>query len=107
MLDVLAYLAYETTPLERQRRADILREDLLHKLSKQQQEFVDFILKLYVRNGFKELGLDKLSTLIDMKYHSIDDAKRLLKMDAKQIRDFFLDFQHDLYNGPSVNAATA
>ena len=51
--------------------------------------------------------MDKLPTLIDMKYHSIDDAKRLLKMDAKQIRDFFLDFQHDLYNSPSVNAATA
>jgi type I restriction enzyme R subunit len=107
MLDVLSYLAYNTTPLDRQRRADIIRAEMETSATASQQEFADFILKLYVDNGFKELGMDKLPTLIDMKYHSIDDAKRLLKMDAKQIRDFFLDFQHDLYNSPSVNAATA
>ena len=75
--------------------------------TKSQQDFANFILKLYVDNGFKELGMDKLPTLIDMKYHSVSDARQTLGMDAKQIRDFFLDFQHELYNGPAVNAATA
>ena len=72
-----------------------------------QQDFVDFVMKMYVRNGFKELGMDKLGTLIDMKYHSISDAKSQLNMDPSQIRDFFLNVQHNLYNGPAVNAATA
>jgi hypothetical protein len=42
-----------------------------------------------------------------MKYHSTSDAKAQLNMDTLQIRNFFLDFQHNLYNGPAVNAATA
>jgi hypothetical protein len=64
--------------------------------------FVNFILSMYVRNGFKELGLDKLGTLIDMKYHSIADAKQQLKMDPREMRNFFLDLQKDLYNGEKV-----
>ncbi|MBR2083910.1 MAG: hypothetical protein IJ879_04720, partial [Muribaculaceae bacterium] len=107
LLDVLSYLAYNTTPLDRQRRADIIRTEMETSATKSQQDFADFILKLYVDNGFKELGMDKLPTLIDMKYHSVSDARQTLGMDAKQIRDFFLDFQHELYNGPAVNAATA
>ena len=107
MLDVLSYLAYNTTPLDRQRRADILRAEMKKSATVPQQDFVDFVMKMYVRNGFKELGDDKLGTLLDMKYHSIDDAKRLLNLDAKQMRSFFLDMQHELYNGPAVNAATA
>jgi type I restriction enzyme R subunit len=107
MLDVLSYLAYNTTTLDRQRRADILRAEMQKTATKSQQDFANFILKLYVDNGFKELDMDKLPTLIDMKYHSISDARQLLGMDPKQIRNFFLDFQHELYNGPGVNAATA
>jgi type I restriction enzyme R subunit len=102
MLDVLAYLAYETTPMERQRRADILREDMLKRLSRQQQDFVDFILQIYVRNGFKELGLVKLGTLIDMKYHSIADAKRQLQKDPVAMKYFFIGMQRELYNGHAV-----
>ena len=102
MLDVLSFLAYNTTPIDRQRRADVLREDMLKKVSKAQQEFANFILNMYVRNGFKELGMDKLGTLIDMKYHTISDAKRSLNMEPGQMRDFFLNMQHDLYNGASI-----
>ena len=102
MLDVLAFLAYETTPIERQRRAEILREDMLKKLSEQQQDFMNFVLDMYVRNGFKELGMEKLATLIDMKYHTIADAKRQLNMDVKEMRDLFLGMQKELYNGRGV-----
>lgn len=103
MLDVLAYLAYNTTPLERERRAEILKEDMKKKMTKQQQEFADFILEMYVRNGFKELGMDKLGTLIGMKYHTITDAISQLHMQPQGMRDFFIDLQHDLYNGKEVN----
>ena len=107
LLDVLSYLAYNTTPLDRQRRADIIRAEMEASATKSQQDFADFILKLYVDNGFKELDMDKLPTLLDMKYHSTSDAKAQLNMDTLQIRNFFLDFQHELYNGAGVNAATA
>ena len=102
MLDVLAFLAYNTTPMERERRAQMVREDLRKKVSKQQQEFADFILDMYVRNGFKELGMDKLPMLIDMKYHSTTDAITKLQMTPIGLRDFFLTMQKDLYNGASV-----
>ena len=102
MLDVLSYLAYHTTPLERQRRAEILRQDMQKEFTAKQQDFVNFILDMYVRNGFKELGMDKLGTLIDLKYHTISDAKRQLGMEPKEMRDFFIDMQQQLYNGKSV-----
>ncbi len=103
MLDVLAYLAYNTTPMERERRAEILRKDMMKKTTKQQLEFADFILSMYVRNGFKELGMDKLPTLIDMKYHSTTDALTKLQMTPPEMRDFFLTMQKDLYDGPAVS----
>ena len=103
MLDVLAYLAYNTTPMERERRAEILRKDMMRKTTKQQLEFADFILSMYVRNGFKELGMDKLPTLIDMKYHSTTDALTRLQMTPPEMRDFFLTMQKDLYDGPAVS----
>ncbi|MBR6490497.1 MAG: hypothetical protein IKT03_08195, partial [Muribaculaceae bacterium] len=108
MLDVLSYLAYNTTPIDRKRRADILREDMNKKLSNEQQFFANFILNMYVRNDFKELSMDKLSTLIEMKYHTINDAKNRLNMDVMQMRDFFIDLQHELYNGAGLRShATA
>ena len=99
MLDVLAFLAYNTTPIERQRRAEILQAQAMKQYSKAQQDFVNYIMKLYVRNGFKELGSEKLPTLIQMKYHSPHDAVKELKMQPAEIRQFFLGMQHQLYNG--------
>ena len=98
MLDVLAYLAYNTTPIERQRRAEILKEQARKQYSTAQQEFLNYIMELYVRNGFKELGSDKLPTLINMKYHTPIDAVRQLGMQPAQIRDFYLGMQQQLYN---------
>ena len=102
MLDVLAFLAYHTTPIDRQRRADILREQARKECTKAQQEFVDHVMQLYVRNGFKELGSDKLPTLINMKYHTPMDAVRQLGMQPPQIREFYLAMQRQLYDGPAV-----
>ena len=101
MLDVLSFLAYETTPMERQRRAEIVQQDA-EAMDKKRRDFLNFILQMYVHNGFKELGMDKLSTLIDMKYHSMADAKKQLAMQPAEIRAFFLDLQQKLYNGNRV-----
>ena len=101
MLDLLSFLAYETTPMERQRRAEIVQQDA-EAMDKKRRDFLNFILQMYVHNGFKELGMDKLSTLIDMKYHSMADAKKQLAMQPAEIRAFFLDLQQKLYNGNRV-----
>ena len=92
MLDVLAYLAYNTTPIDRRRRAA-------------QLDFVNYVMELYVRNGFKELTSENLPMLIDMKYHSASDAVNQLNMQPEQIRGFYLGMQQMLYNGK--NAARA
>jgi type I restriction enzyme R subunit len=97
LLDVLEYIAYDSTPMEREKRAEIVRQNTMKRLSNEQKSFVEFILSLYVTNGFKELGMDKLGTLVDMKYHSVFDAKRKLDMDTKGIKKLFLDLQHDMY----------
>ena len=102
MLDVLAFLAYNTTPIERQRRAEILMEQARKKFSAAQQDFIDYIMGLYVRNGFKELGSDKLPTLINMKYHSAMDAVNMLKLQPAQLKDFYWGLQQMLYNGENT-----
>ena len=98
MLDVLAYIAYNTTPMERQRRAEILKKQAQAKYTAAQQDFVNYIMELYVRNGFKELSSENLPTLINMKYHSTPDALKQLKMQPQQVRDFYLSMQQMLYS---------
>ena len=51
----------------------------------------EYIMELYVRNGFKELSAENLPTLIGMKYHSTADALAELKMQPQQVRGFYLD----------------
>ena len=82
--------------------SEILKEQARKLYSKAQQDFVSYIMELYVRNGFRELGSDKLPTLINMKYHTPVDAMRQLQMQPAQIRDFYLDMQHQLYESPGV-----
>ena len=107
MLDVLSYLAYNTTPIERERRAELLREEMKQRLNEEQQDFLNFMLNQYVLNGYKELDPDKLGTLLDMKYRTITDAKVHLQMDPREIRQFFLDVQKELYDGKCVQNATS
>lgn len=102
MLDVLEFLAYNTTPIERKKRAEILKVAELKKLNQQQMEFVNFVLDLYVKHGFKELDNDKLGTLLEMKYHSLTDAMQKLGLKPDEMRTFFLGMQQELYNGKAV-----
>ncbi len=100
MLDVLAYLAYNTTPIDRIARAHILMEQARRLYTPPQQDFVQYMMDLYVRNGFHELGSDKLPTLISMRYHSTSDAVAVLQMKPMEIKDFYWNMQKMLYNVP-------
>ena len=91
-------------------RYAILQKKVQQKGIDLSPEIIEYIAK-NIETNVRELesALQNIIGYMDLtgQKPSIDDAKRLLKMDAKQIRNFFLDFQHDLYNGPAVNAATA
>ena len=102
MLDVLEFLAYNTKPIDRKKRAQILREEEMNKMSSQQMDFVNFVLDLYVKHDFKELGNDKLGTLLEMKYHSLTDAVMNLGLKPEEMRSFYLGMQRQLYNSPAV-----
>ena len=102
ILDVLSYLAYNTITIGRKRRADILRANLESKVANvPEYMFADFILDMYVNNGYKELSLDNLPILLNMKFHSLSDAKKYLGKNPVQIMNFFVKLQHDLYTIPA------
>jgi len=97
LYDILSYLAYETTPLERAKRAELVRQDYLNSLPVPVQEWVNFLMTQYVNNGYKEMAEDHLSTLLKMKYGSPYDATVQLHMQIPQIRDNYFEFQKQLY----------
>lgn len=97
LLDVLDYLAYETTPIERARRVDLVRQDYYQTLNNLQQQFLDFLMEQYVKNGENEFTMDNLPTFLDMKYGTIPDAMRTLNMNVAAIRNQYLEFQRHLY----------
>lgn len=103
LLDVLEYIAYNSTPIEREARVKAVQEDFVKKLSAAQQQFDNLILGYYAANGFKELGADKLTTFIKIKYGSTADAKVSLSMTVPEIREHYFELQKRLYNIPSTD----
>lgn len=98
LLDVLEYLAYETTPMERKKRVELVREDYYKRQNAAQKEFIDFLIDQYLRNGYQEFTPeDNLSKLLRMKYVTVADAKRNLNMGIDQIRKQYVEFQRELY----------
>jgi type I restriction enzyme R subunit len=99
LLDVLEYIAYNSTPIERARRVELVKKQYVDALNKEQREFDNLILEYYASNGFKELGSDKLKTFINIKFNSMRDAKERLNMSVADIRDHYFELQRRLYSG--------
>jgi type I restriction enzyme R subunit len=100
LFDVLSYVAYhkELVPrLERASRAKVQ----MNSYNQKQQEFLNFVLDQYVREGVDELDDSKLPDLLELKYKAIADAKRELG-DTKSIRDTFIGFQQHLYQASAI-----
>ena len=97
LLDVLEYIAYNSTPMERAKRVEIIKKQYVDSLNKEQREFDNLILQYYVRNGFKELSIDNLKTFINIKFNSMSDAKQSLQMSPADIRAHYIDLQQRLY----------
>ena len=97
LLDVLEYIAYDSTPIERSKRVELVKKQYVDSLNKEQREFDNLILQYYISNGFKELGSDKLKTFITIRFNSMSDAKERLQMSAADIRAHYFELQRRLY----------
>ena len=98
LLDVLEFIAYESTPIERVRRVELVKKQYVDSLSKEQQAFDNLILEYYVNNGFKELSSDNLKTYITIMFNSVSDAKEKLNMSVADIRAHYFELQRRLYS---------
>ncbi len=98
LLDVLEYIAYDSTPIERAKRVELVKKQYVDTLMEEQREFDNLILQYYVTNGFKELGSDNLKTFITIKFNSMSDAKDRLQMSVADIRAHYFELQRQLYS---------
>ncbi len=96
LYDVLAYIAFHSDIIERAERAGKAKIHLIDYDPKQ-QEFLDFVLNQYVKQGVDELDDTKIGDLLILKYHAIADAKKELG-DIASIRNTFIGFQTYLYD---------
>ncbi len=96
IFDVLQYIAYNKKPIKRITRVEVAEEKIHKKLNQNQKEFIDFVLNKYVEDGFEELDINKLSSLVELKYKSLHDAQKVLG-DPDNIKNTFINFQKELY----------
>ncbi len=96
LYDVLAYIAFALAPISRAERVSTRKSRIFTLYDAKQQEFLDFVLAQYVKEGVGELAPTKLPHLIELKYDAVSDAVAELGSPA-QIRDVFIGFQQHLY----------
>jgi len=95
LFDVLAYVAYNKDLIPRYNRAKKAKNHL-DAYSLKEQEFLNFVLDQYIRDGVTELDVDKLPGLLTLKYQGVTDGIRKLG-DVESIRGTFIGFQEFLY----------
>ncbi|GCL53209.1 type I site-specific restriction-modification system, R (restriction) subunit [Microcystis aeruginosa NIES-3806] len=94
--DVLTYIAYAARPLTREERVIKHKDLIFSKYTRKQREFLDFILDQYIRSGVGELDREKLPKLIEIKYHTINEAISQLG-EIQEISGVFMSFHAYLY----------
>jgi type I restriction enzyme, R subunit len=96
LYDVLAYIAYATNPISRQDRVILHKSLIFSQYTGKQQEFLDFVLAQYIKDGVGELDRSKLPHLLELKYHALGDAVAELGS-VSNISQVFIEFQQYLY----------
>ena len=97
LYDVLAYIAYASTPMSRRERVLAHKSLIFSQYIGKQQEFLDFVLEQYIKAGVGELDRAKLPQLLELKYHAVRDAVTELGSVAN-ISEVFVGFQQYLYS---------
>lgn len=100
LYDVLAYIAFHSKIVERKERAERAKIHF-NDYDPKQQEFLNFVLNQYVKQGVDELDDSKLGDLLILKYNAIGDAKKELGA-IPTIRETFIGFQGYLYDERAV-----
>lgn len=95
LFDVLAYVAYTLAPLDREERAARAQIAISGQFNNKLQAFLAFVLAHYVSQGVEELDQEKLGPLLQLKYHSINDALEDLGP-AEEVGHAFAGFQQHL-----------
>ena len=98
--DLLAYIAFASPAVTRTNRVDMHKGIIFSHYDYKQQEFIDFVLEQYIKEGVDELSAEKLSGLLELKYHNVNDAVTELGPPAN-IREVFVGFQQYLYTDSS------
>ena len=96
IFDVLEHIAYSKKPIQRATRVANAEDKIHSSVDDNQKEFIDFVLSKYVEGGVEELDINRLSSLVELKYKSLHDGQKVLG-DAEQIKKTFIDFQKHLY----------
>lgn len=100
LLDVLEYISFNVEPIERSERVKRV-ENYMLTLSERERDFVGYLKNLYIKEGVEELGIEKLPSIIAMKYGSILDGMRTLG-NVEVARNTFLNFQRKLYSPDKI-----
>lgn len=96
LFDVLTYIAYASQPITREVRVAKAQSKIFAALTNEQKQFIEFVLSKYIEEGVEELDQEKLPSLLQLKYHAIEDARQILG-EIQSIRDLFVEFQKHLY----------
>ena len=96
IFDVLAYIAFALAPQSREQRVSTRKGNIFANYGSKEQQFLDFVLAHYVAEGVSELDTEKLPALLELKYHSLQDATAELGS-VGAIRQVFVGFQRGLY----------
>jgi type I restriction enzyme R subunit len=97
LMDVLGQIAYNISPITREKRVANAQSEIFQFLNNEQKEFVEFVLMKYIESEVFEINEDKLTNLLKLKYHTIKDAKLKLG-EIHVIRNTFVEFQKYLYS---------
>ena len=96
LFDVLTYIAYASQPITREVRVAKAQSNIFAALTNEQKQFVEFVLSKYIEEGVEELDQEKLPSLLQLKYHALEDARQILG-EIQSIRALFVEFQKHLY----------
>jgi len=96
LFDVLQYIAFSNPALTRKERVESAEDNIYKFINKEQVEFIRFVLNNYIQEGIDELDISNLSTIINAKYGSINEAQKELGSSG-EIKEVFTDFQKYLY----------
>ena len=97
LLDVLEYISFNVEPIQRKERVERTKP-YVSSLSVQQQEFINYVISLYIQEGIDELWISKLPDILKMKYGSLEDGKIALG-GLEMAKKTFYGFQRSLYLG--------